>query len=82
MIAGATGLKALRVLRGGRLPPGTARGFAAGAGAAFAATLAALRIAGAGERDRSLLPFAAYRLALAALVLARLRAPRTPHAGR
>ena len=82
VIAGATGLKTLRLLRGGGLPPGTARGFAAGAGAACAATLAALRIAGAGERDRSLLPFAAYRLALATLVLARLAAARTPCAGR
>jgi undecaprenyl-diphosphatase len=82
VIAGATALKALRLLRGGGLPPGTARGFTCGAGAAYASTLAALRLAGAGERDRSLLAFAAYRLALATLVLARLRMARKPRVGR
>jgi undecaprenyl-diphosphatase len=72
VIAGATALKALRLLRGG-LPAGARRGFAAGAGASFAATLAALPALRVVERERSLLGFAAYRIALAAVVLARLR---------
>jgi undecaprenyl-diphosphatase len=72
VMAGATGLKALRVLRGG-LPAGASRAFAAGIAASFAATLAAIPVIRAVERDRSLLPFAAYRIALAAVVLGRLR---------
>ena len=81
VIAGATGLKAVRLARGG-LPVGAGRAFAAGTGASFAATLGALRLVRGAERDRSLLPFAAYRLALAALVVARLRAARRPPGGR
>jgi undecaprenyl-diphosphatase len=76
VIVGATGLKGARILCRG-LPAGGARGFAAGIAASFAATLAAIRIVRAGECDRSLLPYAAYRFALAALVLRRLR-----HSGR
>jgi undecaprenyl-diphosphatase len=72
VMAGATGLKALRVLRGG-LPAGAPRTFAAGIGASFAATLAAIPAIRAVERDRSLLPFAAYRIVLAAVVVGRLR---------
>jgi undecaprenyl-diphosphatase len=72
VIAGATGLKAVRLLRGG-LPAGCRRSFAAGVAAAFAATLASLPLVRRGDRGRSLLPFAAYRIALAAVVLARLR---------
>ena len=72
VIAGATGLKALRLLREG-LPAGARRSFAAGVAAAFAATLAALPLVRATERERSLLGFAAYRIALAAVVLRRLR---------
>jgi undecaprenyl-diphosphatase len=75
VIAGATGLRTLRLLRDG-LPAGAARGFAAGTAASFAATLASIGIVRAVERDRSLLPFAAYRIALGALVLARLRRAR------
>ena len=55
VIAGAAGLKGARALRDG-LPRGAARGFAAGIAASFLGTLAALRLAGAAERDRSLLP--------------------------
>jgi undecaprenyl-diphosphatase len=73
VIAGATGLKAVRELRRGGLPAGAGRGFAAGIAAAFAATLATLPLVRAADRGRSLLPFAAYRIALAALVLRRLR---------
>jgi undecaprenyl-diphosphatase len=72
VIVAATGLKGLRIVRRG-LPAGAARGFAAGIAASFAATLAAIRIVRAGERDRSLLPYAAYRIVLAAVVLRRLR---------
>jgi undecaprenyl-diphosphatase len=72
VIVGATGLTGARVLRRG-LPAGAARAFAVGIAASFAATLASIRIVGAVERDRSLLPYAAYRIALAAVVLGRLR---------
>ena len=72
VIAGATGLKAARLLREG-LPAGCRPGFAAGVAAAFAGTLASLPLVLAVDRGRSLAPFAAYRIALATLVLARLR---------
>lgn len=75
VIVAATGLKAARVLRRG-LPASAARAFAAGIAASFAATLASIRIIRAVERDRSLLPYAAYRVALAAGVLRRLRRTR------
>ena len=75
IIVGATALKGTRLARRG-LPPGAARGFAAGIVASFGATLASIRVIRLVERDRSLLPYAAYRLGLAALVLARLRARR------
>lgn len=72
VIGGATGLKLLRLARRG-LPPGAAVPFAAGAGASFASTLLSARLIGQVERDRALTPYAAYRTALAAVVLARLR---------
>jgi undecaprenyl-diphosphatase len=62
VIAGATGLKVVRLRRRG-LPPGARRAFAAGTAASFASTL---------ERDRSLLRYAVYRTALASVVLWRL----------
>jgi undecaprenyl pyrophosphate phosphatase UppP len=46
--------------------------FVAGAGAAFVSTLASRWLIQQVERDRSLAPYAAYRTALAALVIARL----------
>jgi undecaprenyl-diphosphatase len=73
IIVAATALKGMRLVRRG-LPAGTARAFVAGIVASFATTLASVRIIRHVERDRSLLPYAAYRLALAALVLRRLRA--------
>jgi undecaprenyl-diphosphatase len=73
IIIAATALKGMRLVRRG-LPAGTARAFVAGIVASFATTLASVRIIRHVERDRSLLPYAAYRLALAALVLRRLRA--------
>ena len=72
IIIGATALKGTRLVRRG-LPAGTARAFVAGTVASFTTTLLSIRIIRQVERDRSLLPYAAYRLALAALVLARLR---------
>jgi undecaprenyl-diphosphatase len=75
VIAGASALKGWRLARGG-LPPGTGPAFAAGTLAAFGSTLASAGIVRAVERDGSLLPYAAYRLALAALVVRRLRQNR------
>jgi undecaprenyl-diphosphatase len=71
VIAGATLLKGIRLHRRG-LPPGTAVPFAAGAAASFASTLGSTWLIRQVERDRSLLPYAAYRTALGAMVLARL----------
>jgi undecaprenyl-diphosphatase len=71
VIAGATVLKSIR-LRGRGLPPGSLAPFAAGAGAAFASTLGSTRIIRQVERDRSLLPYAIYRVVLAGAVAHRL----------
>jgi undecaprenyl-diphosphatase len=82
VIAGATALKGWRLKRRG-LPPGTGLPFAAGAAAAFASTLGSTWLIRQVERDRSLLPYAAYRVALAALVGRRLwREERARRAGR
>jgi hypothetical protein len=51
------------------LPRSVRRAFAAGIGAAFASTLASTWLIHQVERDRSLVPYAAYRAALAAVVL-------------
>ena len=75
IILGATLLKGTRLARRG-LPAGTARAFAAGIAASFATTLASVRIIRQVERDRSLLPYAAYRIGLAGLVLSALRRAR------
>ncbi len=72
IIAGATLLKTARLRRRG-LPAGTALPFAAGATASFVSTLACTWLIRQVERDRSLLPYAAYRIALASAVLQRLR---------
>jgi undecaprenyl-diphosphatase len=71
IIVGATVLKGTRLARRG-LPPGTARAFAAGTGAAFASTLGSTWLIRQVERDRSLAPYAAYRAVLAVVVLRRL----------
>jgi undecaprenyl-diphosphatase len=70
VIVGATLLKGVRLGRRG-LPAGVAGAFGAGIGAAFVSTLLSVRLIRAVERDRSLAPYAAYRLALAAIVWAR-----------
>jgi undecaprenyl-diphosphatase len=81
VIAGATGLKTLRLVRRG-LPPRSAAPFAVGALASFASTLGSTWLIRQVERDRSLVPYAAYRLGLAALVLGRLRSARSAHSAR
>lgn len=75
IIAGATLLKGVRLRRRG-LPPGTGVPFAAGAAGSFASTLGSTWLIRQVERDRSLLPYAAYRAVLAGLVLRRLRTQR------
>jgi undecaprenyl-diphosphatase len=71
VIAGATLLKSIRLARRG-LEPGSLAPFAAGASAAFVSTLGSTWIIRQVERDRSLLPYAAYRVVLAGAVLRRL----------
>ena len=71
VIAGATALKSLRLSQRG-LEPGTALPFAVGAGAAFVSTLACTWVIRQVERDRSLLPYSAYRVGIAGLVAVRL----------
>jgi undecaprenyl-diphosphatase len=71
IIAGATLLKGVRLHARG-LPAGAAAPFAAGALAAFVSTLGSTRLIRALERDSSLLPYAAYRIGLAALIARRL----------
>jgi undecaprenyl-diphosphatase len=65
IIGGAVALKATRLARRG-LPAGEARSFAAGIAAAFLSTLASGRLV---RDDRALWPYAAYRTALALVVL-------------
>ena len=77
IIVGATALKGVRLARRGTTPA-LRRSLALGAGASFASTLASQRLIRLVERDRSLWPYAAYRGALAAAVLIKLR--RTPAA--
>lgn len=74
VIAGATALKGARLARRG-LPAGLGAPLAAGAAAAFASTLASARIVRA-VADAPLAPCAAYRAALATVVLARVRGRR------
>ncbi len=79
VIAGATLLKGLRLGRRS-LPEGMALPYAGGAGAAFASTLACSRLIGRLQRDRPLWPYAAYRAALAGIVITKLAVgrPLTP----
>ena len=72
IIIGATGLKGARLARRGTTPE-VRRALAVGIGASFASTLASQRLIHLVERDRALWPYAAYRIALAAVVLRRLR---------
>ncbi len=71
IIVGATGLKGARLARRGASPE-LRRSMAIGVAASFASTLASQRLIGVVERDRALWPYAAYRVGLAAAVLAKL----------
>lgn len=71
VIAGATLLKTVRLVRRG-LPPRSTMPIAVGAAASFASTLGSTWLIRQVERDRSLLPYAVYRLGLAAVILTRL----------
>ncbi|HEY2771014.1 MAG TPA: undecaprenyl-diphosphate phosphatase [Solirubrobacteraceae bacterium] len=71
VIAGATALKMVRLRRRG-LPSRTALPFAVGAASSFGSTLASTWLIRQVERDRSLLPYAVYRLAVAGVVARRL----------
>lgn len=72
VIFGATLLKGLRLRRRG-VAPSLRRSMAIGAGASFASTLVSERLVRPTGRDRALWPCAAYRIGLAAAVLAKLR---------
>jgi undecaprenyl-diphosphatase len=74
VIAGAALLKGARLGRRNR-PPGAGVTLAVGAGASFASTLACSRLIRVPERGRSLLLLAAYRAALATIVLTRAGVP-------
>jgi undecaprenyl-diphosphatase len=71
IILGATTLKGVRLARRGTTPE-LRRSLAVGVSASFGSTLASQRLIGLVERDRALWPYAAYRIALAAVVLAKL----------
>ena len=73
VIVGAAALKTGRLATRRDLPRGVMRGMVAGAAAAFGSTLVSMRLIKMLERDRSLLPYVAYRTALAAIVLSRSR---------
>jgi undecaprenyl-diphosphatase len=79
VIAGATALKLLRLVQRG-VPTDSAPVLAVGAAAAFGSTLASTPLIELVERDRSLAPFGAYRVALGSLALGRLW--RARHANR
>lgn len=72
IIVGATALKGTRLARRGTTPE-LRRTLALGLGASFASTLASQRLIALVERDRALWPYAAYRAALACLVLRKLK---------
>ncbi len=72
VIGGATALKCLRLYQRG-LPEGSGAALAVGVVASFASTLASTRLIELVERDRPLLPFAAYRIALGSLAVRRVR---------
>jgi undecaprenyl-diphosphatase len=72
VIAGASLLKGSRLRRRG-LPAESVAPFAVGALTSFVSTLASTWLIRQVERDRSPLPYAAYRIALAGVVLAEMR---------
>jgi undecaprenyl-diphosphatase len=80
LILAATGLKGVRLWRRG-LPRSVHLAFALGTGASFGSTLASTWLIRQVERDRSLAPYAVYRLGLAGVVAARLLRLRERYAG-
>ncbi len=74
IIVGASLLKGVRLSRRGASPE-LRRSMAIGVGASFASTLASQRLIKLVERDRALWPYAAYRVGLAAVVLAKIGRP-------
>jgi undecaprenyl-diphosphatase len=72
VILGAAALKGARLARRG-VPPPVARGMLVGAGAAFASTLASMRLIAMLERGSSLVPYAGYRAVVGAIALTRNR---------
>lgn len=75
VIVGAAVLKAMRLARRGP-DPALRTAMSVGVVGSLASTLASQRLIRLVERDRALWPYAAYRAALALLVLARLRRRR------
>jgi undecaprenyl-diphosphatase len=71
IIVGATALKGARLAQRGTTPE-LRRALGIGIGASFASTLASQRLIRLVERDRALWPYAAYRIGVAAAVLAKL----------
>jgi len=71
VIVAASARKAMRLRRRG-LPRAHRRAFATGTAVSFASTLSSQALIRLVERDRALWPYAAYRAALAAIVLRRL----------
>jgi undecaprenyl-diphosphatase len=71
IIVGATALKGARLAQRGTTPE-LRRSLSIGVAASFASTLASQRLIQLVERDRALWPYAAYRMGLAAVVLAKL----------
>jgi undecaprenyl-diphosphatase len=80
VIGGATLLKGLRMRRAG-VDRHTGAAIAAGAAASFTSTLACQRLMALTDRNRSPWPYAVYRSALAAAVLARSRRGPAPRDG-
>ena len=76
VIAGATVLKGSRLRRRG-LPAGALAPFAVGAGRVVRLDARLTWLIRQVERDRSLLPYALYRIGLAAVVIERLHRTRS-----
>jgi undecaprenyl-diphosphatase len=72
VIVGAAALKGVRLRRRG-VEPGLRSALAVGVATSFVSTLASQRLIRLVERDRALWPYAAYRVGLAAAVVARMR---------
>lgn len=77
VIVGASALKTVRLRRRG-IEPDLRRAMVAGTAASFASTIVAQRLLRLLDGDRALWPYAAYRTALAAVVLVRLARQSRP----